>query len=63
MSDSFFGDVGEAISNIGSGISDFLTGGVGTDPNRLISSFRFMFSFIFYIFEIMWIIAYYHNNN
>jgi hypothetical protein len=40
MSDSFFGDVGEAISNIGSGISDFLTGGVGTDPNRLISSFR-----------------------
>jgi len=40
MSDSFFGNVGEAISNIGSGISDFLTGGVGTDPNRLISSFR-----------------------
>jgi hypothetical protein len=40
MSDSFFGDVGEAISNIGSGISDFLTGGVGTDPNRLISRFR-----------------------
>lgn len=40
MSDSFFGDVGEAISNIGTGISDFLTGGVGTDPNRLISAFR-----------------------
>lgn len=40
MADSFFGDVGEAISNIGSGISDFLTGGVGTDPNRLISSYR-----------------------
>ena len=40
MSDSFFGDVGEAISNIGSGISDFLTGGIGTDPNRLISSYR-----------------------
>lgn len=40
MSDSFFGDVGEAISNIGTGISNFLTGGVGTDPNRLISAFR-----------------------
>lgn len=40
MSDSFFGDIGNAISNIGTGISDFLTGGVGTNPDRLISSFR-----------------------
>ena len=51
MSDSFFGDVGnaiadvtsavgETISDIGTGISGFLSGGIGTDPSRLISSFR-----------------------
>ena len=40
MSDSFFGDIGQAISNVGTGISNFLTGGVGTNPSRLISSFR-----------------------
>jgi hypothetical protein len=52
MSDSFFGDVGNAIADvtnaIGETISDFGTGlmsgllssGVGTNPNLLISSFR-----------------------
>jgi len=52
MSDSFFGDVGNAIadvtgvigdtiSNIGSGLmSGLLSGGVGTDPSRLMTAFR-----------------------
>ena len=51
MADSFFGDVGnaiadvtgsigQAISDAGTGISNFLAGGVGTSPNRLISAFR-----------------------
>ena len=51
MSDSFFGDIGDGIANIagsvgntisdiGTGISNFLSGGSGTDPSRLISAFR-----------------------
>jgi hypothetical protein len=51
MSDSILGDigngiadftgaVGSAISNVGTGISNLLTGGVGTNPSRLISAFR-----------------------
>lgn len=51
MSDSFFGDVGNAIadvtgaigqtiSNVGTGISNLLSGSVGTNPNMLISAFR-----------------------
>ena len=51
MADSFFGDIGDGIanvagaigdtiSNVGTGISNLLGGGAGTDPSRLISAFR-----------------------
>jgi hypothetical protein len=51
MADSFFSDIGDGIadvtgaigntiSNIGTGISNLLGGGAGTDPSRLISRFR-----------------------
>jgi hypothetical protein len=51
MADSFFGDIGDGIasvtgtigdtiSNVGTGISNLLGGGVGTNPSRLISAFR-----------------------